>query len=71
MRLLFAVILFAGPALAADPSPMEQTLGTKLMQELNLSLTCSASLIVMQQQLTSTQGRVKELEAKYEQKEEK
>jgi hypothetical protein len=45
-------------------TPSEQALGTKLLQEIQGSLTCNASLISVQSDLAKAQARLKELEPK-------
>lgn len=57
-------LLIATSALAQQQTPSEQALGTKLMQEIQGGLNCSASLITAQAELTKAQARIKELEAK-------
>lgn len=59
-------LLIATSALAQQQTPSEQALGTKLMQEIQGGLNCSASLITAQAELTKAQARIKELEAKAE-----
>jgi len=59
---------FAQQQAPQQPSPMEQALGRKLMQEINTSVTCGAGLVAAQEQLTAAQVRVKALEDKYEPK---
>lgn len=55
----------ATPALAQQPtSPMEQALGSKLIQEINASVSCVAGMVTVQQQLAAAQARIKELENK-------
>jgi hypothetical protein len=69
-KVLFASVLLLPNVVLAQqlPSPNEQALGNKLMQEIQGSLTCSASVISLQAELTKAQARVKELEASKEQK---
>lgn len=59
---LFAVT----PALAQQQTPSEQALGTKLMQEIQGGLNCSAGLIALQAELAKAQARIKEIETKAE-----
>lgn len=69
MRVFIIVLslLTATSALAqAVGTPSEQAMGTKLMQEIQGGLNCSASLITAQAELTKAQARIKELEAKAE-----
>jgi hypothetical protein len=61
-------LLATTAALAQQQTPNEQALGTKLMQEIQGGLNCSASLITLQAELAKAQARVKELEAKAEEK---
>lgn len=63
LGLLFTITL---PAFAQQgpPSPHEQAMATKLMQEIQAGLTCSANLIEMRIQLVTAQARVRELELK-------
>lgn len=49
-------------------TPGEQALGAKLMQEIQSGLNCSASLISVRAELEKAQARIKELEAKPEEK---
>jgi hypothetical protein len=60
--------IFAGPASAEQPNPMEQALIGKLQEEAGQNIQFRASLIQMQQQLVAAEARVKELEAKSEPK---
>lgn len=59
-------LVAATPVLAQQQTPSEQALGTKLMQEIQGGLNCSASLIALQAELTKAQARIKELEPKAE-----
>lgn len=62
-------LLTATSALAQQQqSPGEQALGSKLMQEIQSGLNCSASLIGVQAELAKAQARIKELEPKPEDK---
>lgn len=58
------------PALAQQqqPSPSEQAIGAKLMQEIQGSLNCGANLISIQAELAKAYTRIKELETKSEEK---
>ena len=69
-KLLIVIFLFSAvPAFAQNqPAPNEQALGAKLMQEIQGGLNCSASLIGVQAELVKAQARIKELEAKAEEK---
>lgn len=71
MKLFFIsmALLMTSPAFAQQqPSAGEQALGAKLMQELQAGLICSTSLISVQTELAKAQARIKELEAKPEEK---
>lgn len=68
-----ALLLSAGHGSAQQQTPNEQALGTKLMQEIQAGLGCSAGLIGAQEELTKArvelskaQARIKELEPKPE-----
>lgn len=62
---IIALSLFiATSALAQQQTPSEQALGTKLMQEIQGGLNCSASLISAQAELAKAQARIKELQPK-------
>lgn len=63
---IIVLSLFAATTALAQQqqSPNEQALGTKLMQEIQGGLNCSASLIGMQADLTKANARIKELEQK-------
>lgn len=61
-------LLASSAAFAQQQTPGEQALGTKLMQELQSGLNCSANLIGAQAELAKAQARIKELEAKVEEK---
>jgi hypothetical protein len=71
MKKLFIVAsLIATPCYAQQQqTPVEQAMGTKLIQEIQAGLTCSATLIATQAELTKAQARVKELEAAVPKKE--
>lgn len=70
-RTLLALIFLATPAFAQQPpSVNERAISAKLMAEINAGLSCSASLISTQDELTKAQARIKELEDKYEPKKE-
>lgn len=73
--LMIGFALYAGQAMAQQPppSPNEQALGAKVMQEIQAGLTCSASLIEARAELgkanarfadeiAKAQARIKELE---------
>lgn len=66
MRLfvLLAVLLLASPGLAQQQTPSEQALGTKLLQEIQGGLSCSADLIAVRAELVKANARIKELEEK-------
>lgn len=69
MRIFIIVLslLTATSALAqAVGTPSEQAMGTKLMQEIQGGLNCSADLIAARSELAKAQARIKELEAKAE-----
>lgn len=71
MKKLLFFFLLATVATAfaqQQPSPNEQAMGTKLMQEIQGGLNCSASLIGVQAELVKAQTRIKELESKPEEK---
>lgn len=64
---LAAFVALATPALAQQqPSPAEQALGSKLMQEVQAGLNCSADLIVLRAELARANERIKELAPKPE-----
>lgn len=46
------------------PSPTEQALTQRLMQEIGNGINCSSSAITLQRQLADAQAQVKKLEAK-------
>lgn len=62
-RLIFIATIIATPVLAQQ-SPAEQVLSTKLLQELQASLSCSTDAIILKADLAKAQARIKELEAK-------
>lgn len=70
MRLLIitVAVLTATPTFAQQASPNEQALGAKLMIEIQSGLSCSANLIGAQAELAKAQARIKDLEAKPEEK---
>lgn len=65
-RIAILALFFAFPAWAQQQTPSEQALGTKLMQEIQGGLNCSASLIALQAELAKAQARIKEFETKAE-----
>lgn len=70
MRLLImtVAVLTATPTFAQQASHNEQALGAKLMIEIQSGLGCSANLIGVQAELAKAQARIKDLEAKPEEK---
>lgn len=70
MRLLIIMlaVLIATPTFAQQASPNEQALGAKLMIEIQSGLSCGANLIGVQAELAKAQARIKDLEAKPEEK---
>lgn len=64
---IIAIALLASTsAFAQQQTPSEQALGTKLLQEIQGGLNCSASLISVQAELAKATARIKELEPKPE-----
>lgn len=64
--ILIAAIFLPVSALAQQQAstPSEQAMGTKLLQEIQIGLNCSADLILLRSELAKEQARIKELEAK-------
>jgi hypothetical protein len=64
LLILLTAFLAATPAIAQQQSPsaVEQALGSKLMQEIQAGINCSASSITVQADLAKAQARIKELE---------
>jgi hypothetical protein len=61
--IIVMLVALAFPAFAQQQaSPTEQALGARLMQEIQGSLVCGASLITVQADLAKAQARIKELE---------
>lgn len=67
-RIVFAILLLSTPVLAQQqlPSAAEQALGTKLMQEIQVGLNCSANSIALQADLAKANAKIKEFETKAE-----
>lgn len=63
-RVIVLVAMIATPAFGQQPSPNEQALGAKLMEEFQRGLTCSAGLIEARAELAKAQARIRELEPK-------
>jgi len=62
---LIGVLLVASPSFAQQqPTPNEQALWTKLLQEIQQGVSCSISLISTQADLAKAQAKIKELEQK-------
>jgi hypothetical protein len=61
---IIIALLFVAVAAHAQqqPSPNEQAMGAKLMQEIQQGLSCSASLIGVQAELAKANAGIKELE---------
>ncbi len=71
MRILLILVIVALSATSATaqqqtPSPAEQALGQKVMQEVQAAVSCSANLISVQADLAKANARIKELEPKPE-----
>lgn len=67
MKRIAILLLFITTPVAAQqaaPSATEQAMATKLMQEIQGGLNCSASQISLQAELAKAQARIKELETK-------
>lgn len=65
LRYVFVLLLISSAALAQiAPSPNEQALSAKLMQELQEGLSCNINLIRIKSELAIAQAKIKELEAK-------
>jgi hypothetical protein len=69
--LLPAMLAASAPALAQDaapalptPSPTEQALTQRLMQEIGNGINCSSGAITLQRQLADAQAKIRELQAK-------
>jgi hypothetical protein len=60
LKYLSFVMLFASPALAqqqAAPSPTEQALGAKLMEEINANISLRVTIIQQQEKIKMLQDR--------------
>lgn len=65
LKYLLAFSLLASAAYAQQaPTPNEQALSTKLMQELQEGLSCNVNLVRIKSELAVAQARIKELELK-------
>ena len=65
--LVILAVLIASPAFAQQSAtPEVQALQSKLMQELNNSLQCTAQTITLQQQVTKLTADFKAMKDKYE-----
>lgn len=64
--LLGSILLWPLSAWAqqAQQTPLEQAIGTKLIQELQYGLACQAEMIALKTELVKAQARIKELEDK-------
>lgn len=60
------LVLCARTFAQQGPTPGEQALGAKLMQEIQSGINCSAELIGAKIELAKAQARIKELEPKKE-----
>lgn len=68
-RLIALFILLPGLAFAQQAAtPTEQALSIKLSNEISQGLQCSTAVITMQAELAKANARIKELEAKQEDK---
>jgi type IV secretory pathway VirB2 component (pilin) len=67
-RIAIIILLLSASAAFAQQTPSEQALGAKLLQEIQGSLTCSTSVIMLQAEIDRARARIKELEAKLEEK---
>ena len=69
--IIYLFVLSAGVAQAQQaqqPTPHDQAMGQRLLNEINASIQCETKAIALQQELSTAQVRVKELETKYEPK---
>lgn len=65
LKYIFALSLLATPCLAQQsPTPNEQALAAKLLQEMQEGLSCNTNLIRVQAELTKARTRIQELETK-------
>lgn len=65
LRYAIAFALLATPCLAQQaPTPNEQALSNKLMQELQEGVSCNVQLITTKAELTKALARLRELEPK-------
>lgn len=68
-RLILLAAFIATPAIAQQqPSPVEQALGQKLMQEISAGVQCTAQAITLKGEFDKSQEEVKRLTEKYEPK---
>lgn len=68
MKYLLAITLASTAAFAQQPTSLERAISSKMMAEINSGLQCSVGLIDAQSALAAAQARIKELEAKLEEK---
>ena len=70
MRLLIAALFFfvSATAFSQQGSPEVQSLQSKLMQEINGGLQCTAQAIMLQQQVTKLTADLVAMKDKYEPK---